>query len=512
MVVHRASKFKQLAFETAVRNPERYLSILNAISEFNYFKLNDENLLIIVTKLYREGIFKTNEISTNDFAMLPVESQQALVKNVNRTRRADGGFPSGYASRFWTYMRTPSEFGLVRVEYNEKLELSDLCKLFIKGKLDNQIVFLTSSVLYNRKSPFRNVSNDFNFFKFIVEVLISNEIKDKGISYEQLTIAMFSKNGNVEEFLELIRENHFPNSDSVYLYAKNKLQALNTKGTITRDYPDVVLRLLTITGIISIKYLSRGLRIYINSDNFELITTLFKNDYKKTDKEKTDKLEFFKNYNKNAIKVLEISSNWIIDTPENSAAKLQSIVDTYEIGLDDISLMLKDLNENRDKKFKYINDPLKLEFYISLLLFIAYGDKYKIEPKYKTDSFGIPISHAPGGIGDIYVFSDQINWLIEVTLIKNKQQQYNSETSSVIRHMKNDEREGYISFVAPIVHEDTKTFYDIRLIQQFVEYKKINLKTYNILEFVHVTKRLENLEDMQKHFSSTMDIYKERLF
>jgi len=31
-----------------------------------------------------------------------------LVVKVNSTRRADGGFPQGYPSRFWTYVRTLS--------------------------------------------------------------------------------------------------------------------------------------------------------------------------------------------------------------------------------------------------------------------------------------------------------------------------------------------------------------------------------------------------------------------
>ena len=33
---------------------------------------------------------------------------------------------------------------------------------------------------------------------------------------------------------------------------------------------------------------------------------------------------------------------------------------------------------------------------------------HMIVPNYKTDSLGMPISHAPGNNGDIYVYSDNI--------------------------------------------------------------------------------------------------------
>jgi hypothetical protein len=96
----------------------------------------------------------------------------------------------------------------------------------------------------------------------------------------------------------------------------------------------------------------------------------------------------------------------------------------------------------------------------------------------------MPISHAPGNHGDIYVYSDAINWLIEVTMIRNKQQQLNSETTSVIRHLEEDYRDSYLSFVAPYIHADTRAFYDNEVIRMLLADKIVYLETFSITDFV----------------------------
>jgi len=43
--IKRIPTYKQMALETAVRNPERYIGILTAIKDFEGKILNDETLL-----------------------------------------------------------------------------------------------------------------------------------------------------------------------------------------------------------------------------------------------------------------------------------------------------------------------------------------------------------------------------------------------------------------------------------------------------------------------------------
>jgi hypothetical protein len=49
-------KYKQMAFDTSVRNPERFIEILSVIVKFEGVILNDENLLTIVSTLYKENM------------------------------------------------------------------------------------------------------------------------------------------------------------------------------------------------------------------------------------------------------------------------------------------------------------------------------------------------------------------------------------------------------------------------------------------------------------------------
>ena len=153
-----------MAFETAVRNPERYRGILLRLSEFEGTVLNDENLLKIVSHLYLVGEVSSSRIHITNSTTIEKIKESAI--EVNSTRNADGGFPRGYASRFWTYMRTLSELGFVYAQYEKPLKLSRMAKRLVKGDVDEQEAFSVQAMKYNRKSPYRNVSNDFNFFRF----------------------------------------------------------------------------------------------------------------------------------------------------------------------------------------------------------------------------------------------------------------------------------------------------------------------------------------------------------
>jgi len=109
------------------------------------------------------------------------------------------------------------------------------------------------------------------------------------------------------------------------------------------------------------------------------------------------------------------------------------------------------------------------------------------------------------------LFSNDIYWLIESTLIKNKQQQLNAETTSVIRHFNGklaNYQAHYLSFVAPLVHSDTHAFYRWQILFSKLNSAQANiyLKPYAIDEFVDVTLAGNNLLDMQSH---TQDLIQE---
>lgn len=497
--VRQKPRFKQMSLETAVRNPERYKDILSILVEYENAVLNDENLLEIVTHLYREGIVSALRL---DFDKMTISEQKKAVKKVNSTRRADGGFPKGVASRFWTYVRTLSEFGFLYATYNEKLVISNIAKLLVKEEIDDQIAFATQAAIFNRKSPHRNVSNDYNYFKFITQVLIKLNKLNKTLSYEQFVVSLFSKNGNAVDFIQEINANTFLDDNAVYEYLVENYLVNNKIGTVTKDYPDAVIRLLKITGFISIKYLGK-LKIMINHDKLEFIEKIFSNDYLFSDEQKLDRKMFYNQFASYSNQLIKTTASWTIESQEDVHIKLKRVVDDYNINIEKITILLSNFVAKRDREFKYVPDPLKLEFYLSILLYLVFGQDHIVAPNYKVDSLGMPISHAPGNHGDIYVYSDVINWLIEVTLIRNKQQQLNHETTSVIRHLEEDERDNYLSFVAPFIHADTKAFYDNEIIRMLLSDKLVYLETYSITDFVTKVLSME-VHDSMKNYTDNI--------
>lgn len=507
--------FKQMAFETAVRNPERYKGILVAISPFIGEILDDEVLLRVVSKLYLEGIVSSDGVEITENSTIESISEQ--VQFVNRTRKADGGFPEGYQSRFWTYVRTLSELGFVFAQYNQTLRFSQIALMLINNDIDEQEAFSIQAMKYNRRSPYRNVSNDFNYFKFILQVLTQRE----RISYEQFIVSTFSKNGNVEELLEIIEENAFGDSNEVEAFVRERFGTNLKAQTILRDYPDVVLRLLVITGFVSIQFRGKVF-IYRNIANDEYINDLLSINIELSDDEKTipeNHFEKLESYNDVLLSLVYKHREEIPETDGfEYAKKVAEIIDLYELNEELIveSIGLIGTPRNIVPAFKYIAEPLKLEFYLSLILALKYGEEFAIRPNYKADYIGMPISHAPGNTGDIEVYSKNIYWLIEVTLIRNKTQQLNSETTSVIRHFLEDNKMNeylskYLSFVAPVIHQDTKDYFDYSVVRHKIKEQNLNLKPYPIIEFVEVTLACENFNDMENYTNQVVEDFRNNL-
>lgn len=505
-IVRQKPKFKQMALETAVRNPERYKEILSILLEYEDAILNNENLLEIVTNLYKEGIVSAVGY---DFETMTVSEQKSAIININSTRRADGGFPSGYASRFWTYVRTLSELGFLYASYNEKLIISDIAKLLVQEKIDDQIAFSTQAAIYNRKSPYRNVSNDYNYFQFITKVLIKLNELNKSMSYEQFVLSLFSRGGNVDDFINEISKNSFSSENELYDYLVSNYQVRNKIGTVTKDYPDAVIRLLKITGFISIRY-SGKIKIMINHDKLNFIEQIFSASYEFSNEQKLNRKLYYNQYVLFSRELLKITASWTVENQEDIHYKLKKVVDDYKIDLVKINELLENFVLNKDREFKYVPNPLKLEFYLSILLYLVFGNDHIIAPNYKVDSLGMPISHAPGNKGDIYVYSQVINWLIEVTLIRNKQQQLNNETTSVIRHLEQDSREKYLSFVAPYIHPDTKAFYDNEVIRLLINDRSVYLETFEITNFVSKVVERTIHQSMQLNTNSIIQSVREK--
>ena len=74
------------------------------------------------------------------------------------------------------------------------------------------------------------------------------------MSLNQFVVSLFSISGDVDEFINIIENNKFNDRNITYNYLKKHYNKVCKFKTATLDYPDVVLRMLRITGFINIEY------------------------------------------------------------------------------------------------------------------------------------------------------------------------------------------------------------------------------------------------------------------
>ena len=498
-------KYKQLQFDTAIRNPERYKEILSTIIDYEGDLLDDDCLLNIMCEMYKRSIVTSSDIKIELIAS-ENELKEKIIK-VNKTRRADGGFPTGYQARFWTYMRTLSELGFVYARYGEELKISTVAKKLIKNEIDDQEAFSVQSLIFNRRSPYKNVSNNFNYFKFIIELLLRVNSINKKLSYYEFILTMYSKNGNVDDFLNEINKLNITTQEDLLFYLNEEYNETNKPKTILRDYPDVVIRMLRLMGFITI-YSYDKLYISINKTNEQYINNLLLLDIAPINIQEIENanLYFYRanNYAKTFLNFIESQKQPNIINEHLYKLKLDNIIKDFELTeakiIDLINLILNPINRTYPIiEFKYIPEPLKLEFYIALLLHLKFSSKMLIKPNYKIDDIGIPISHAPSNMGDIEIYGKALFWLVEVTLIKSRIQQLNNETTNVIRHIKQKEiatnMVRYLSLVAPIIHTDTEEFYQFQASKSKGE---IYLRPYSFSQFIDALNK-NIFEDMKDY-------------
>ena len=278
---------------------------------------------------------------------------------------------------------------------------------------------------------------------------------------------------------------------------------------------------MLISGFVSIRYAGKKL-LQINENKLEYIKALLAVDFSLTGEEKTDSRKYFYRMDESDEVFLNIVKRYRTQDRidgQGYTNKIFSIINSYKITEKVICESIYSIGAKRNspiQEFGEIPDPLKLEFYISILIAIKYKGEFCIRPNYKADHIGKPYAHAPGGRGDIDVYSSDVYWLIEVTLIRNRDQMLNTETTSVIRHLHSGEEfksrtKKYLSLVAPMIHPDTREFFEYSLVKHQRDGGEICIKAYPLNEFVETTVKKDNLHDMEIHTEGILTSFKSKV-
>ena len=486
-VRHGKRLYKQMSLEVAVRNPERYEGILNTFAKFEGIILDDKGILDVYSQLYLDEVVTTDALSEGNLTKSHVSNW--IVGNCSHNN--EWGYPTGYQAAFTRYLKTLSEFGFIYAQYNQKLRLSSVAKALVNKKITLSEAFALQSMRFWRKSPYRRVLNDFNFFEFIIDAMIKLKEEGHRLSYNQLMVGLFSDKGNIEEYLTLLKNNKIDDdADKAYALVKRKYNQVDTQHakvakqeSAFRDYGNTVFRVLQLTGFVTIEY-TGVLMLTPNESRMPLYKALKARKLIISESAKEDEEEYFEQlgFFDASLESLILSHREKVDhsTAEYNR-KIPNIINSYGLTSESIEQALLKVS-NGDKRgkdtFWFIQDPVKFEFLLTLFVYTYYGDSFEYKPNYICDEAGIPYSHAPGNIGDIEIFNKEIYWLIEATLIRSKNQQLNNETVNLFRHI-DDTMNGqkYLTLVAPYIHEDTKLIFNVASIITMIKNNMLSLSS-----------------------------------
>lgn len=332
-------------------------------------------------------------------------------------------------------------------------------------------------------------------------MLLKNNGESNGIYIKELPFFICWKNNDFYElynFIKNFRAKHkFKFSDEmVYEECLKLLSSTNTTrfkmSQIVKEGVDDLIRKLRITGIFSLRGMGRF--IDINTLEIDTIKYIIKNysDFKNFNSE----YEFYKYMGVLDSKIIQTKENEVNYLDTIKVETLKEFASKYNIeSIYEELLCVQNNRPSKDEYFKLIDSPVRLEFLTSLAILKKYP-YYTVKPNYSIDDEGNPTYTARGGKADIEVYTDNANSLIEVTLMKNRNQAIN-EIPAITRHLK-EERDNtnvkkvFSIFVAPHIHTDTIYMCG------YTKYKeKLNIYPYTIVTFIEKLKTSENLLDFE---------------
>lgn len=476
-----------MSLEVAVRNPERYEGILKTFAKFEGTVLDDNGVLDVYSQLYLD------EVVTADALSETILTKKFISKWIvnNCSHNNEWGYPTGYQAAFTRYLKTLSEFGLIYAQYNQELRLSPVAKALVNGKITLSEAFALQSMRFWRKSPYRRVLNDFNFFEFIIDAMIALKEKGHRLSYNQLMVGLFSDDGNVKDFLSLLENNKVgDDADKAYALVQRKYSQVDAQHakaakqeSAFRDYGNTVFRVLQLTGFVTVEY-TGVLMLTPNENRMPLYKALKEKNFFVSETAKEDEEVYFEQLGSFDVSLESLILSYREKVDHSTAEynkKIPNIINSYGLTADSIEQALVKVS-NGDKKgkdtFWFIQDPVKFEFLLTLFVYTYYGDTFEYKPNFICDEAGIPYSHAPGNIGDIEIFNKDRYWLIEATLIRSKNQQVNNETVNLFRHIDDTiDRQKYLTLVAPYIHEDTKLIFNVASIITMIKSNMLSLSS-----------------------------------
>jgi hypothetical protein len=469
----RESEYKPLLFTTTLRNPERLKWFLGVLKDYNGKVLDDQLAEEISGEVIRVGLYKPTNISA--VVKNKIETKEPLsdseVKKVledNPQNHKEAGFSKGWASRFDTWFKIAKELGFVYYKNGEKIRFSDIGLKLVDNEHPEfeQQAFLNAFVKYQSNSPFRRVLNENAPLVLLLSVInkinADKNLNGTGISKLELPLVIFWKDNDAEKLYKLIKKirkehGYTPSWEVIVDICVNQIidgdfKKFNPK-SIMVDYPDEFIRKMRLTGLISLRGAGRFIDINRNEQTKVDYALATYSDYKKYTTEESY-FEYMSAVDENLISF--VAKPVSVGERDAFLTKWVGIYPWNRIKDEMLNLAKKRLT--KDDVLKYLSNPVRLEFLVSLAIKSKFPN-VRVISNYPYDDEGLPTSTAggTGDKGDIECFEDVKGILVEVTMSEGRMQTM-MEVWPISRHLSQFQKgtkDSMCYFVAPSIFKDS---------------------------------------------------------
>ena len=532
------SVYKVFSFSTTIRNPQRNSVFLECLNKFNGLIFDSKNSRLYFEELVKNGIYKLSNIPSkinekliNDDILSDLEFEELLKLNPQISSEEKINF------RIRTQLKALESQGFLIFSGDKNKPIITMTNLaFELMSRKSYITDIYSKImigLHSHNPARKSTLNKARVFLNAIFVIgslkkewekLGNEAKGI-LKYEFKSFVLGMKDCDykkcVQDILEY-RKNYGLKENEKYIsdYLFNKLGLKKIKYDSLNDYADEVFRKFEMTGLL----IARGKfkHIYYDFSNFnsKKIESLL-NAYKNYDFKEFSNIEEYINFLDN-IKLPWLDNDEVRKEVIKQKAKSLDIV-LKDSDFENLNILEESLNQKfynkalqsailqsdikelleelkilaslSNAKSKYdMPEPLRLEYLLALIL----GKKYGIAKLYSNliyNENGIPLSYAPAGKIDL----EYNDFLFEATMIKNRNQQLNSETTSIARHMKEsqDKRREYLRtiLIAPYIHWDVALFFKF-CAKEF----ESKIAPITIAKFIELIEKSPNFSDFQINF------------
>ena len=550
---------KLYSFNTSIRIPDKNIEFLKIFKKYSGKLFTEKTKIQVYKDAIQYGAF--TPVRLDETSKQKIEQGETLTDDELFQIMKKNKPSNGFTGRVGDYVMALENQALIqRLGTNRKyrIRITELGDQLLKDSSYEQDIYKKAMIGLEYRSPVRetasNKSNPFLNTIFIINELneyYKDDKKYKGITlYEFGVFILTMKNCNYTKIVNKIidyRKTHGTKEDDKFAkkYLKdNNIESYN-KDTLygSASYADEVLRKFKKTGLIVEKAGFRTRYIDFNRHELtkvQLILDKYHNYKWKKFRDSDQYFEYIENIvlpweesNSSYFKVIESKAKEIgydVNQETLTPKKYQEINQLYyqyvfennnydEFPYENIKMELGLINRTVDGKTSLsdIEEYVRFEFFTALLLASKFG-KEQVKGNLILDENGLPLSQAPGGNADVEFFNDRFHYNIEVTTIRNRNQQLNAETTTVARHLASSLKEKVVNkalLIAPFIHEDTIRYYrfealdqDVTMVPMTIDMlikivdKAKNLKEFDtLIEKIAKKLKKESVEDYKKFIS-----------